>query len=147
MNPIDGLARLQAPSPVRVVPSPALRPCRWCNGKGERHPDNNGSQFNCQDCRRPCGSYMVKDAVWRQAWPDYAKKKQELMQKYHGTPEYFRTHLSLCLGCLQKRLGRKLAKEDFDLTLPINNLLLVGMELGAKMQAENFPSEVPEVQR
>lgn len=146
MSSVEVLARLQAPAPaVRVVPDPAT--CRYCDGTGERHPENNGSQFHCHDCKRPCGSYMVKDAVWKQAWPEYAAKRQALVQKYKGTSEFFRANLNLCLGCLQKKLGRKLQKEDFDLTLPINNLLLVGMELGAQVMAENYSGEVSEVRR
>lgn len=132
---VEVLARLQSPSLV------SIRRCRTCAGSGLRHHENTGAQHNCFDCARPGGAYMVKDAVWKAAWPDYAQKKRELLQQYKGTPEEFRTHLQLCLCCLQKRLGRKLQKEDFDLTLPINDLIVLGMEMGARL-AEEAPATV-----
>lgn len=125
---ITQLERVRAPAPLQM--------CRFCDGTGQRHPENNGSQFCCYDCKRHCGSFMVKDAVWRTAWPEYAAKKRALRQKYDGTPEYFRASLQLCLHCLQKRLGRKLVPDDFDLTVPLNDLIVLGMEMGAALAAE-----------
>ena len=115
--------------------------CRSCGGSGKRHPDNNGTAFNCHDCGKPSGGYMVHNRIWNLAWPDYVEKKRELMRKYKGTPEHFRAHLSLCLGCLEKRLGRELEDTDFDPSLPINEGLVFGVQLGLRMAARRiFPS-------
>lgn len=138
---VEHLARLQVPQLV------AIRRCTTCAGTGVRHPENNGSTFNCHDCKRSGGDFMVKDVVWREAWPEYAEKKRELLQKYKGTNEHFRTHLNLCLCCLQKRLKRKLKKEDFDLTLPVNDLIVLGMEMGGQLALENLEGAVSEVRR
>lgn len=136
MSSIESLARLQAPQLVSV------RRCTTCAGTGVRHPENDGSCFNCYDCKRSGGSFMVKDAVWKEAWPEYAELKRSLNQKYKGTNEQFRAHLNLCLCCLSKRLKRKLKKEDFDLTLPINDLIVLGMEMGAALALENLEDAV-----
>lgn len=139
---MNNLARLQQTPSARQT-----RNCHACKGTGERHPDNDGRQYNCQDCSRPCGSYMVKDSVWRAAWPEYAEKKRELRQKYAGTAESFRTALCLCLGCLQHRLGRPLGKDDFDLTLPINDAIMLGLEIGSRVRESRENGEVSQLLR
>jgi hypothetical protein len=64
----------------------------------------------CADCgvntSRIGEWYMVKDAVWEQAWP--------------GTPRIGTDYLHiLCIDCLERRLGRTLAAYDFA-PVPIN---------------------------
>lgn len=105
--------------------------CRYCGGTGRMLPDD-GTRFKCYDCRRPAGSYMVHRAVWDRAWPEYRELKRSLVTKYRGTPEWFRAHLELCLGCLEKRLGRPLSVEDFDLKLPINDGVFTGIRIASR---------------
>lgn len=62
-------------------------------------------QSACRDCGaptigKPSESYMVRDDVW----------KQSGMRKNGGR---------LCVGCLEKRIGRRLVKEDFT-DVPLN---------------------------
>lgn len=105
--------------------------CRFCGGSGKSLPDD-GTRLRCYDCRRASGSYMVKDKVWREAWPDYAVLKRSLVRRYKGTPEWFRAHLVLCLGCLERRLGRNLTQDDFDLSLPINEGVALGLRMAGR---------------
>ena len=69
--------------------------------------------FFCVDCGVDTGAideyYIVNDRVWYQAWPDYTQNG------YPGDG-------MLCIGCLERRLGRTLASGDFE-HLPINNEL------------------------
>lgn len=63
--------------------------------------------FNCMDCKQ-CTScmneyYMVQTEVWEQAIPKSKRRKL------------------ICLGCLEKRLGRELTRADFT-DAPINNI-------------------------
>jgi hypothetical protein len=47
--------------------------------------------------------YMIRDDVWEQAWPGTAN----FADAEHGQGNY------LCVGCLEKRLGRELNSSDF----------------------------------
>lgn len=62
-------------------------------------------KFKCQDCEVNTGEiheyYMLLDDLWMQ-----------IRDKYHGM---------LCIGCVEKKLGRKLNKQDF-VDVPINNI-------------------------
>ena len=62
------------------------------------------SDFNCNDCPDNvddiCEYYMVLDSVWQEAMKQGKVKM-------------------LCIGCLEKRLGRLLTKDDFTLC-PLN---------------------------
>jgi hypothetical protein len=67
----------------------------------------NMTAFECVDCGRNtshwCGIdeyYMVHDAVWLQTG----------LAKFEGM---------LCIGCLERRIGRKLCRDDFT-NYPIN---------------------------
>lgn len=102
--------------------------CRRCCGTGKRHPDEAKGN-GCHDCGEHFAFYMVHNWVWREAWPTYAAERQALMKKYKYTSEYFRVHLDLCFSCLEKRLGRKLKPEDFDLDLPVNRGIALGMRI------------------
>jgi hypothetical protein len=57
----------------------------------------------CADCRVDVGKigewYMVKDDIFEQAWPEYSAVP-------YG-------HAILCVGCLERRLGRTLTRHDF----------------------------------
>jgi len=63
--------------------------------------------FKCVDCKVDTHKiheyYMVKPEIW-----------SESGMKYHDG--------MLCIGCLENRLHRKLIRDDFDLTLPINTI-------------------------
>lgn len=62
-------------------------------------------KFLCKDCKIDTGKigehYMLKDSVWYSVYPS-----QEGM---------------LCINCIEKRLGRKLNKNDFNNSY-VNNL-------------------------
>lgn len=96
--------------------------------------DKPRKPWRCFDCGSPVGEYIVRDAVWVEAWPDYPEFKREMMRKYKGTPDDRLRHLLLCLGCLEKRLERLLVPEDFDLDLSVN----AGIRLGLRMAKEGL---------
>ena len=66
---------------------------------------------HCADCRvdvHEIGEwYMVHDNVWEQAWPG------------HSIVPY--GYAILCIGCLEKRIGRTLTRPDFT-DAPVNNI-------------------------
>ena len=70
----------------------------------------------CKDCNgfpaRMGEWFQLKNAVWNQAWPGTAQRtsaKGPLPMKHF-----------LCIGCVEKRLGRKLSRRDFDMRRAIN---------------------------
>ena len=69
---------------------------------------------NCADCGVGCHSigewYMVRDKIWAQAWAGRRKP-------YHDMPG----QEILCIGCLEKRIGRTLVRSDFTKAL-VNDL-------------------------
>jgi hypothetical protein len=76
--------------------------------QSELPPAENGSDTACNDCGRetlstrpgvPTENYMVHDQLWQQAGADRGR---------------------LCIGCLEGRLGRQLARHDFP-DVPIND--------------------------
>lgn len=70
---------------------------------------------------------MVQNDVWFMAWPDYAEQKREVVRIHgRGTPL---SHLVLCFGCLEKRLGRLLVPSDFDLRVSINRGIALGLRM------------------
>ncbi len=68
---------------------------------------------HCADCGVGTGTlgeyYMVKDDVWKQAWAGYRKSYPVPGQEI------------LCIGCLERRIGRMLMKCDFT-DVPVNDL-------------------------
>lgn len=106
----------------------AKKPCSRCKGTGVRHPEDTGKQFNCWDCKLVHDSFMVKNEIWRQAFPDYVEQKRKLKEK-HGLERPFLVTIHLCFRCLEKRLRRKLVPEDFNLLLPINHGIALGMTM------------------
>ena len=54
--------------------------------------------------------YLVKDEVWAQAWAGRLKS-------WHRLPG----QQILCIGCLEKRIGRTLMASDFITDEPIND--------------------------
>jgi hypothetical protein len=88
--------------------------------------------LNCYDCDKASPQYMVKDEVWSSAWPRYREMKAALSKKYPRTlpsEERVKGLLTLCLYCLEQRLGRPLKADDFDLELPINHTIALGMRI------------------
>jgi len=61
--------------------------------------------------------YMVYDDLWDLAWADRRKSRKYWDDRPH--PVYFRDEI-LCIGCLEKRLGRTLIAGDFT-NAPVNN--------------------------
>lgn len=99
----------------------------------------------CLDCgttRIPY--YMVRDSVWKAAVPNYVELKRSRRKTYPGTPRPpeagtrwvknwdARACVLLCFECLEKRLDRKLVPADFDLNLPGN----AGIRLGLRMVSD-----------
>jgi hypothetical protein len=64
----------------------------------------------CADCRCSVGGIgewcLLKNFVWEQAWPKTGQKSSRAKMPM----KHF-----LCVGCLEKRIGRKLTRADFDL--------------------------------
>jgi hypothetical protein len=102
---------------------------------------------------------MVSNAVWNSAFVDdghesysYSELRRQLRKYIQDNP-----HLTskgkvstirgekvwlpafwivLCFNCLKQRLGRSLEMSDFKPSLPINNGIWLGYELGLKRGAE-----------
>ncbi len=81
------------------------------------------SWFPCYDCKGHSNEYIVPDAIWIQAMPNYRQLRNELRQ---STGE---GHVRLCFECLEKRLGRRLTIKDFP-DFPINGGVRLGFQLG-----------------
>jgi hypothetical protein len=59
----------------------------------KKKKDNDESRFTCEDCGdENYKMYMVNDDIW---------------------DEYGNKRFTLCMSCLEKRMGRKLTKDDF----------------------------------
>jgi hypothetical protein len=84
--------------------------CRSCRGTGVVALADVHAVMNCPRCGSFYATYMVKPEVWTAA-------------KLHP-----RGHC--CLSCLARRLERPLTPEDFDLRLPINQGIRLGIEMG-----------------
>ena len=69
---------------------------------------------NCADCGVGTNTlgenYVVHDEIWQQAWAGRLKPWHELDGQQ-----------ILCIGCLDKRIGRTLVSCDFDIDAPIND--------------------------
>src|SRR5215475_9238569 len=64
----------------------------------------------CKDCGANVGAMgewcMLKNTIWEQVWPGTCQKSTRTkMPMKHN----------LCIGCIEKRLGRRLSRRDFDL--------------------------------
>jgi hypothetical protein len=61
----------------------------------------------CADCGRGCHGlhewYMVNDEIWNQAWSGRRKSWHHLIPGQE----------ILCIGCLERRIGRTLTASDF----------------------------------
>lgn len=88
--------------------------------------------LDCYDCEKASGNYMVHDIVWEVAFPEYRLVKSALKEKYPDKTDEHRAkrYVCLCLDCLERRLGRPLEEADFDLKLPINHPLKLGIRIG-----------------
>jgi hypothetical protein len=64
----------------------------------------------CKDCRRNIGGLgewcLLKNSVWERAWPGTGQKSScaKMPMKHF-----------LCIGCIEKRIGRRLTRRDFDM--------------------------------
>jgi hypothetical protein len=80
-----------------------------------------GTYFpGCYDCREKAPYYMLLDAIWIQAWPDYklVERRRDTVARATGS----RPCLELCFPCVERRLGRTLTQDDFA-DAPVNWLL------------------------
>jgi hypothetical protein len=72
-------------------------------------------QTNCADCGVGCHGigewYMVNDEIWEQAWAHHPRKPWHWLDGQQ----------ILCIGCLEKRLGRTLTASDFIPDVPCND--------------------------
>ena len=64
----------------------------------------------CADCNSPVGPMgewcLLKNSVWETAWPGTGQNSvHDPMPMKHN----------LCIGCVEKRIGRKLSRADFDM--------------------------------
>jgi hypothetical protein len=90
--------------------------------------DPDRKPFRCYDCGDYDPGYMVHRSVWAQAVPEYHVVKRKLVKEFGGSKSPL-VHFLLCLPCLERRLGRRLTSDDFDLNLAINQGILYGTEL------------------
>lgn len=91
----------------------------------------------CFDCSEYGGDYWVRSETWLAAWPSYQAHRIALVRRLYPDAETRRTMgregrhvLLLCLDCLSRRLGRPLVTSDFDLSMPVNRPIRVGIEMG-----------------
>lgn len=99
----------------------------------------------CYDCMGMTDEYMVRQVVWREAFPNYGKIKNAFVRKARvsiGLPntgclskeerqpvlKQQVPSLNLCFRCLENRLGRQLVIEDFT-DAPINRPILLGYRI------------------
>jgi hypothetical protein len=122
------------PTATTYTRKPKKKRCSRCMGSGLKHPENTGKQFNCWDCKLVHDSFMVKNEVWKQAMPEYVEEKRKLKSMY-GLDRPFLVTIHLCFYCLEKRLGRHLRPEDFNLLLPINHGIALGMAMMCRQSA------------
>lgn len=84
----------------------------------ERNKKRSLPDFNCKDCGVDTGAideyYMVLDAVWIEAGGG---------KPHRGL---------LCIGCLEKRLGRQLRAYDF-LDCPLNHMTKMSARLRSRV--------------
>jgi hypothetical protein len=64
----------------------------------------------CADCPANIGLLdewcLLKNSVWEKAWPKTGQKNSRAKMPM----KHF-----LCIGCIEKRIGRKLMRADFDM--------------------------------
>ena len=69
----------------------------------------------CADCHCSVGGMgewcMLKNKIWEKVWPGTAQRSvRDKMPMKHN----------LCIGCIEKRLGRRLNGRDFDMRINHN---------------------------
>lgn len=104
-------------------------PCLVCRGTGIENETAN-HWFQCRDCRFQAHDYMLHDEVWLQAWPTYEEESAALHKRYPLKRDVRMTFLELCFFCVEKRLGRLLTPADFDLRIPVNHNIALGLRMG-----------------
>jgi hypothetical protein len=89
--------------------------------------------FRCSDCEVDTSAieeyYMVKDVVWVEANKDLGLKVEN---DGHPNKTGLTSHdegRMLCIGCLEVRLGREVTRDDFEMHIPINAVLV---EIGSE---------------
>lgn len=82
--------------------------------------------YCCFDCNEEDPHYMVHPQVWLQAFPNYMEVKRQAKQDY---PDSALKFILLCLTCLERRVGRRLIREDFA-NVPINTGVMKAFDLG-----------------
>lgn len=79
----------------------------------------------CADCqidtlRRDTDWYMVRNHIWESAWPGSITTFAMYEADDDGVVPFSEI---LCIDCLERRLGRKLTRDDFT-DAPVNNAVL-----------------------
>lgn len=120
----------KAGQPAPELPKPRKpKKCKACNGAGEI-PADRYEVYRCYDCKGANDDYMVKPETWHEAWPSYSELKMKLLRE--NPSNRYRAFLGLCFSCIEKRLDRPLTPEDFDLDLPINRNIALGLRMGLR---------------
>lgn len=88
-----------------------------------RYSTQYKERMGCIDCGDTNDSYMVTNATWHKAIPNYPMLHKERKEKG--------LHTALCFKCLERRIGRELVLEDF-VNYPINRAVLLGIRIGQK---------------
>ena len=64
----------------------------------------------CRDCNANIGVIgewcLLKNSIWEKAWPGTGQKSAHVKMPM----KHF-----LCIGCIEKRIGRRLTGRDFDM--------------------------------
>lgn len=66
----------------------------------------------CSDCNTYHPIYMVQDELWKTAWPEFVDLHKQLRLKQKEL-QVRGAGMNLCIGCLERRLGRLLTIDDF----------------------------------
>lgn len=82
---------------------------------------NFKKRHGCVDCGAE-DSYMLRNEVWREAFPNYVEVKK---QRKLEDPK---NHTCVCIPCVEKRLGRDLRITDF-VEAPINRNIFLGYRI------------------
>lgn len=105
------------------------------------------SRIWCYDCKGYAEFYMVKRHVWLQAWPDYEELRADILERRKAclkNPELaapVHRFLLLCFSCLEKRLGREMVADDFDLDLCVNEPIRLGIRIGIRIADASVNAE------
>lgn len=101
---------------------------------GRRILRNGKDPLACYDCGVHCGNFMVKDSVWREAFPGYAEEKRRLRELYPEEDVRSRAmnFIGFCVKCLYLRLGRPFNLDDFPTKYKMNDIIHAAYHAGVE---------------